>query len=128
MQNNGYLHMFCSSFKLDRIYMVSCKSLILMVLIKSYCSLQWDDNSFHIFIISETTTPLNANLTEMFLWWSSTKFLMFATTWISKMATRANNVFWLAVIANIFFLTTDLINHKLYMNMVIYKVCDLMLI
>lgn len=128
MQNNGYLHMFCSSFKLDRIYMVSGKSLILMVLIKSYCSLQWDDNSFHIFIISETTTPLNANLTEMFLWWSSTKFLMFATTWISKMATRANNVFWLAVIANIFFLTTDLINHKLYMNMVIYKVCDLMLI
>lgn len=128
MQNNGYLHMFCSSFKLDRIYMVSGKSLILMVLIKSYCSLQWDDNSFHIFIISETTTPLNANLTEMFLWWSSTKFLMFATTWISKMATRANNVFWLAVIAKIFFLTTDLINHKLYMNMVIYKVCDLMLI
>ena len=128
MQNNGYLHMFCSSFKLDRIYMVSGKSLILMVLIKSYCSLQWDDNSFHIFIISETTTPLNANLTEMFLWWSSTKFLMFATTWISKMATRANNVFWLAVIAKIFFLTTDLINHKLYMNMVIYIVCDLMLI
>jgi magnesium-transporting ATPase (P-type) len=128
LQNNGYLHMFCSSFKLDRIYMVSGKSLILMVLIKSYCSLQWDDNSFHIFIISETTTPLNANLTEMFLWWSSTKFLMFATTWISKMATRANNVFWLAVIAKIFFLTTDLINHKLYMNMVIYKVCDLMLI
>ena len=85
--------MFCSSFKLDRIYMVSGKSLILMVLIKSYCSLQWDDNSFHIFIISETTTPLNENLTEMFLWWSSTKFLMFATTWISKMATRANNVF-----------------------------------